>query len=487
MMPADMLSEVEQVKSIVARYFPIYDVRVTYQSVTVFITPDLTTLESKFDDMRVEMNQKMYIPFLSDKGGEHTITVIRKDDRAKKGLWLNSILLAVTAVTMVIAGASLWGAYSGDNDLFSANNLIWGAIYFAIPLMLILGVHELSHFYMAKRHKVAASLPFFIPSIPPLGTLGAFISLRDPIPNRKALVDIGIAGPIGGLLVTLPIAAIGLWLTSLGTPGTGYIPEEGGIAIIVQPLYMLFMLFFPLPENVAMHPMAFAAWVGFLVTAINLLPAGQLDGGHVARGFLGENARYLSYAVMGVLFFMGMFFYTGWLLFAIIVLFLGVRHPQPLNDITKLDMKRKVLGVAAIVMLIVCFSPIPMIEVPANYDYQIDVQGGTTINATAGSTLIILMDVRNVGNTNYTMSMMVLDVPTEWGRGIYRVNDTSNLTTERVSFLLPYQGSEMVALKLIIPATAVTGEVFVLLDSSSKSSNGSSIVSQDLRFTINVV
>lgn len=484
-MPADMLSEVEQVKSMVARYFPIYDVKVSYQAVTLFVSPVEQELEVKFDQMRIEMNQKMYIPFLQKKGGEYTITVVRKEDRRTRSLYLNVVLLFITGITTVIAGAALWGSYVGDDNLFSGSNLLWGALYFAVPLMTILGVHELSHYLMARRHKVAASLPFFIPSIPPLGTLGAFISLRDPIPNRKALVDIGIAGPIGGLLVTLPIAVIGLWLTAQGTPGTGYVDQAGGLAIIVQPLYELMMLFVPLPDNVQLHPVAFAAWVGFLVTAINLLPAGQLDGGHVARGFLGENARYLSYATMAILLFIGFFLYTGWLLFGAIVILLGMSHPQPLDDISKLDLKRKLLGAGAIVMLLVCFSPVPMVTVPADFEYSVDVQGGTIINTTSGSNLTIMMDVKNIGNTNYTMTMIVTNVPAEWGRGIYRIDD-ANATTERVSFMLPYKMSDVVVLKMFIPGTTAAGAYNILLETNSKNTNGDIEASRVINFTINV-
>ncbi|OPY33194.1 MAG: Peptidase family M50 [Methanomassiliicoccales archaeon PtaU1.Bin124] len=484
MMPADMLSEVEQVKSIVARYFPIYDVKVNYQAVTLYVTPISTEIEDKFDKMRIEMKGLKYIPFLAHKGGEYTITVIRAQERATRGLGFNVVLLIITAFTMVIAGAVLWGSYSGDTDLFSLNNLLWGSVYFAIPLMTILGVHELSHFLMSKRHNVAASLPFFIPSIPPLGTMGAFISLRDPIPNRKALVDIGIAGPIGGLLVTIPIAILGFWLTSSGTP-VGAVPQEGLIGMGAPLLYDLIQLFVPMSQNVYVHPLAFAAWVGFLVTAINLLPAGQLDGGHVARGLLGENARFLSYAVMGILMFLGIFLYTGWLLFGLIVILLGMNHPQPLDDVSKLDIKRKALGVGAIVLLLLTFSPVPLYTTEADFHYEVDVVGGNVVNITAGSTAMIYMEIKNVGNTNYTMTMVVMNVPSEWGRGLNLENQTG-VTTERVTFDLHYQETRTVVLELIVPATAVHGQYNIMVDAVSKNSNGDAKITIQTPLTINV-
>ncbi|MCE5295664.1 MAG: site-2 protease family protein, partial [Euryarchaeota archaeon] len=370
-----MLSEVEQVKSIVARYFPIYDIRVNNDALTIFITPDLTVLEQKFEEMRIEMNGKMYIPFLSNKGGEYTLTVVKKGDKRTRGLWINAVFLAITCVTTVLAGAVLWAGYEGSSDWITAENLLWGGLTFALPLMAILGIHELSHYYMAKRHNVSASLPFFIPSIPPLGTMGAFISLRDPMPNRKALIDIGIAGPIGGLIVTIPVAIIGLVLTANGTPTSGMISDEGATQVFYQLLYAALMLFVPVPENVSMHPVAFAAWVGFLVTAINLLPAGQLDGGHVARGFFGENAKYISYITMVALFIMGFLYYTGWIIFGLLVFLLGMKHPQPLNDISGIDLKRKVLGCAAIGILLITFVPIPIATVLPDYSYDVDLLG----------------------------------------------------------------------------------------------------------------
>jgi hypothetical protein len=135
MMPADMLSEVEQVKSIVARYFPIYDVRVSYQSITIFITPVVSSLDETFERLRIEMNEKKFIPFITYKGGEYTITIMRKGDRPPRGIWVNVILLALTVVTTIIAGAAFYGAYVGDNDLFSVSNLLWGGLTFALPLM----------------------------------------------------------------------------------------------------------------------------------------------------------------------------------------------------------------------------------------------------------------------------------------------------------------------------------------------------------------
>lgn len=486
MMPADMLSEVEQVKSIVARHFPIYDVRVNFNALTIFISPDLSMLETNFEKMRVEMNEKKYIPFLTHKGGEYTLTIVRKEDRRTRSMWLNGALLVITCITTVLAGAALWAGYEGSSDWITAENLLWGGLTFALPLMTILGVHELSHFYMAKRHNVAASLPFFIPSIPPLGTMGAFISLRDPIPNRKALIDIGIAGPIGGLLVTIPIAILGLVLTANGTPTNGAIPEEGAVEVFYQLFYSALMLFVPVPENVSLHPVAFAAWVGFLVTAINLLPAGQLDGGHVARGFLGENAKYLSYATMAGLFLIGLTLYSGWLIFGLLVFILGLKHPQPLNDISKIDVKRKVLGAAAIGLLLITFVPVPIANVMPDYSYDIELLGTNEVTASAGSAITFFIAIENTGNINYTIEMQVKNVPMEWNRGLYLQGGDPVNSTDLLTFTLEYKDTETVVLTLEVPAdqTVATNDLFVEIVSMNSHGNEKESMSQTFRVNI---
>ena len=316
-----------------ARYFPIYDIKVTYEAVTMLVNAEAETLDESFEALRKDLRLKVS-SLHQIWGREHAITIVRRPLFRKRNIQINQILLAGTFLTTTLAGMVLWSSYSNATHFFTLDNLLWGALFFALPLMAILGVHELAHYYASKRHDVEASLPFFIPFIPPFGTMGAFISMRDPMPNRKALVDIGVAGPLGGLAVTIPVAIIGLYLTSLGQPVSGPVGEEGTIAIIIQPLYQLLTYMFPLQEDLPLHPTGFAAWVGFLVTAINLLPAGQLDGGHISRGLLGKMP---STELCHRCHFdcCTLFIYSGWLLFALLVVLLGLRHPAPLNDISK--------------------------------------------------------------------------------------------------------------------------------------------------------
>ena len=219
--------------------------------------------------------------------------------------------------------------------------------------MAILGLHELAHFVLARHHHVEASLPYFIPVPPPFllfGTFGAFISLREPIPTKKALLDIGAAGPLAGFVVAIPVTLGGLLLSAHSTAALDRELRTDdrrrqlrGPAVGPSLIWEALGLFVPASAFAHLHPLALAGWVGLLVTAINLLPAGQLDGGHVFRALFGDRARSsatwrcCSSLILG-------FRYEGWFLFALLVFVLGVRHPPPLNDITPLDGKRWALG-----------------------------------------------------------------------------------------------------------------------------------------------
>jgi membrane-associated protease RseP (regulator of RpoE activity) len=229
--------------------------------------------------------------------------------------------------------------------------------------MSILFVHEMGHYYISKKHHLRTSLPFFIP-IPPIlpgfniGTFGALISSSDPMPNRKALFDVGIAGPLAGFLVAIPVTIIGL-LTSNVIPASSI--GQGETVLGSSLLFMvLTSVFTPVQSGFALdlNPIAFAGWIGLLITSINLLPAGQLDGGHIFRAVLGDKQKYAAWIAIFVMIF------TGWIFFAILVMFMiGTMHPSPLNDDTKLDTKRKLLFFVAVAILLLCFIPYPLYTV----------------------------------------------------------------------------------------------------------------------------
>ena len=479
-------AEVESIKVAVSKYFPVYDVKVNFDTLVFYITPNQQSLDKDFERLRLEFKDRMLIPILRYQGGEHTLSVVKRPEIKTRGLWLNTILLIVTIMTTIYAGAYLWASYDGNNDMWLMENYLWGAIFFALPLMAILGTHELSHYIAAKRCGVAASLPFFIPSIPPLGTFGAFISMRDPIPDRRSLVKIGAAGPLGGLLVTIPVTLIGLWLTSMGDPTSGAVGDGGAVAVSIQPLYELLEYLIPLPENVTLHPTAFAAWVGFLVTAINLLPAGQLDGGHVARGLFGEKAKYLSYATVVLLLILGMS-YTGWLIFAILIVFLGLKHPAPLNDITKLDLRVKVLGIATLLVLLVTFSPIPLVEISPNHSFSVELPDDLNeTSMSAGSSYSFTMWLNNTGNTDSDILMNVMQVPDGWSASVYLQGNETN-ATDFMELELLYDEGVTLVLEITVPSGESATAKYLVLDVSSLNSDNTIYKNKDVSFLVNVL
>jgi len=394
-------SELDRLRAIVSTYFPIYETRVGPQSVLFAIHPEPATLEAKFDALRQELWTQNFVPLLRRQSGEEFIEVVRRPKAGPSRLWVNILLLAGTVATTTFAGSLIWLAYVGGNTL-TWSDVGWGALYFALPVMTILGLHESAHYVVARRHHVEASLPYFIPVPPPFlfGTFGAFISIREPFPDKKALFDIGAAGPLAGFAASIPIALAGLYLSihSPVVPLTYCGPSIFGVSygnlLVGTPLFWYALsAFFP-PSIVSLSPLALAGWVGLLVTAINLLPAGQLDGGHVFRALFGDGSRYLSYAVVVLLLGIGLYFYSGWIIFAILILFLGARHPPPLNDQTPLDWKRHLVGTAVAAVLITGFVLTPLATPPG--DITLGAPNATTLahpppGAAIGANLSILV------------------------------------------------------------------------------------------------
>src|SRR5437867_10989555 len=339
-----MDAEVENLRAAVSRHFTVSQITVNPFAVTFRVASDPTAFDGAFDALRKDLVPKNFIPSIVQEPSGYVIHVQRRPETKFRGNQVNVLLLLVTVGTAWVAGAVNWQVYAnlpGPNmEAFG-----YGLVSFTVPLLAILGAQEMGHYVMAKRHGVRASLPFFIPSVPPLGTFGAFISMRDPIPNRRALLDIGVSGPLVGFAIAIPVTLAGLAL-SAASPASGLT-----LAGEAQPslLFRALSLFFRLPEPLLTHPhpLAFAGWVGLFVTAINLLPAGQLDGCHVARALLGTRQLYLSWSAVAILFGLS-FFYPGWFLFGFLIFILGVRHPPPLNDLTRLDPGRKLIGIAAV-------------------------------------------------------------------------------------------------------------------------------------------
>lgn len=244
-------------------------------------------------------------------------------------------------------------------------SLVLAGLTYSVPLLLILLAHELGHYLTCRKYGVNASPPFFIPFLPivPLpGTFGAFIRVREPIRDKKALFDMAVAGPIAGFLVALPFAAWGILQTRPNfdppTPGTVYF----GYPLVVSLLQLLLGGGTFTSVHVVEHPAFMAAWWGFVVTAINLIPAGQLDGGHALYAFFGRRYRAFRWPVFLALVGLG-FLYRGWWLWAVIVLVLsGLRHPPVLDEDVPLDPARRRVAAAVLAMLVLCFVPVPIRE-----------------------------------------------------------------------------------------------------------------------------
>jgi membrane-associated protease RseP (regulator of RpoE activity) len=273
---------------------------------------------------------------------------------------------------------------------------------FALSMMGILFAHEMGHYIACRYYKVPATLPYFLPApfLSPLGTLGAFIMMRGIPKNKRVLFDVGVAGPLAGLVVAVPVLLIGLYLSPLGpinpaSQGTSFL--EGNSLFYLFSKYIVFgellprpvsmgglstaMYWFryfftgqPIPLNgldVQLHSVALAGWAGLLVTAINLFPVGTLDGGHVAYGLFGDRARRIFPFVIGLLITLSFLpsvltlspgaFNYGWLLWVMILFWLGNVRTQPLDDITALDPKRRALGIIVLIIFVLLFTPIPMV------------------------------------------------------------------------------------------------------------------------------
>ncbi len=422
---------IDELRSIVVKYFPVFNVHwettdsMRVQSVAFYIRPHEDQLEDSFDDLRVELKELGYIPLLRQDRGEYVIYISKRPEMTTRSIVVNFVMFILTLISTVWAGAVLWaehiqldfGEAPGEvlgtmlGVLFNPTTVGYGALFFALPLLLILGIHELGHYFMARRHRVNASLPFFIP-VPPIisliGTFGAFISLREPIPSKKALIDIGAAGPIAGFIVALPVTAIGFYLTGVSPVFAS--PTSGTVTYLGSPLIFQFIdRLIPTPANAVLHPTAFAGWVGILVTFLNLLPAGQLDGGHIARALLGDKARYASYATVIVMITLSIITqYYGWMIFILLIMFLGMRHPPPLNDMTRLDVKRKGIGVFAMVMFILCFVAVPFsvayVDQPAG-GVEIATEGATDIVVGLGEEFTYELTLTNTGTDTDTFHL----------------------------------------------------------------------------------
>lgn len=271
-------------------------------------------------------------------------------------IWINILLFGATLLTTLSAGAF----QQGYNPITSPSELIQG-VPFSFTLLAILLTHEMGHYLTARYHRVDATLPYFIPA-PPfpfiIGTFGAFIRMRSPIMNKRALLDIGASGPIAGFILSLVGIVIGLHFSEI-VVDQNLVGFRLGEPIIFQ--FLSNLVVGPVNEgyDIVLHPIAFAGWIGLFLTAINLIPVGQLDGGHVVYAIFGKHHQLISRVMIPVLLAMGLFGWKGWIIWGILLLILGIRHPPTVNPDEKLDSLRKVIGWASLLIFVLCFTPTP--------------------------------------------------------------------------------------------------------------------------------
>ena len=301
-------------------------------------------------------------PFLSrDKEGIILKFTVRRAKKSPARTGLHLGLFLATVISTLIAGAVFLEDIPAARLLAHPGLLIRG-VPFSFTLLVILGLHELGHYFTSRHYGQPASLPYFIPAPTILGTLGAVIVSRAPFASRKSLFDVAIAGPIASFILSVIAIIIGLQSAQLVKPAI----IKGSIGIGSSLLFSaLASLRFPhIPEGYTftVGSVAFAGWVGLLVTAINLFPLSQLDGGHIAYALFGRKHRMITRAALVVMFLMGIVFWPGWLIWVFLILLMGTRHAPPLNDLTPLNPARRRLGWGAFLILALCFVPIPMQE-----------------------------------------------------------------------------------------------------------------------------
>ena len=307
----------------------------------------------------------------------------------------NLLMFVLTVFSVMLTGAQIPAGVPIPTDFFGQLALMGRYIFtgwpFAVALLSILLAHEFGHYFAGRYHDTDVSLPFFIPlPFSLLGTMGAVINMREMPKNKRTLFDIGVAGPLAGLIVSIPVLFIGLHLSSIGpvlaSDGGGYI--EGNSLLYLLAKYIVFGQLLPAPINfnglppllywlayfftgqpvplggmdVLIHPVALAGWAGILVTAINLIPAGQLDGGHILYVLFGKKLRRVLPVILVIMAIMGVF-WPGWWLWVAILFFFGRSHPETRDEITEIDPQRRVLAWLMILIFFLVFTPVPMVSI----------------------------------------------------------------------------------------------------------------------------
>jgi Zn-dependent protease len=332
--------------------------------------------------IRARMESLGFTPFLryaEAAGQDELLALPGVVDRRRPRVWLPVALFLATIATVLLTGAlhewrqpvdDLDGLIRALADIISSPSALLAGLPFTATLLGILFTHEMGHYIVGRLRRAPVSLPYFIPLPPGIsftGTMGAVIVQREPMEDRKSVLEIGIAGPLAGLAVAIPLLLYGLAGSTVAAPSPemlahGY-TQEGNSLLYIAAKWLVFGRFLPSGgQDVQINGVAWGAWIGLLVTMINMLPVGQLDGGHVAYALLGRRATYLAYAVIGLCVALGLLIPDNyaWLTWAVLAFLIGPRHPAPLNDISRLDRKHIALAIFGLVVFALLLMPVPL-------------------------------------------------------------------------------------------------------------------------------
>ena len=353
----------EEVRSIINSAYLLGEERIEGD---VFVFRVREVRERNFERVLEELEKHGYWAALKRRNGEVFLYVFPAGEVKPDNRWLPWVFLIATIATTFMAGYLLSLNYISLLDEYhlpGIRNPYLNALAFSISVMGILGTHELGHKIAAAYHGVRATMPYFIPFPSILGTLGAVIRIKSPVPTRNAAIDLGVSGPLAGFLVALPVSIIGLKL-SVSLPAGAIPPGQGGITFGENLLFLLigkYVVSFPSNGVVFLHPVAIAGWVGILVTFLNLIPAAQLDGGHIARAFLSERAhRYMTIALAFLLMAMS-YLWVGWMIWGLLILLMGMAgNPGALDEVSPVSKGRLLLAIIAVVLFVLSATPAPL-------------------------------------------------------------------------------------------------------------------------------
>jgi len=353
----------EEVLNKVREFYEIGEIKVKDNVIAMEV---ITIKESNFEKVLAEFEKIGHWAALKKRDGKIVLYLFPAQPAKEENPLIGIALFIATIFSTLFAGYVLSLGYIETLDEFNLpgiRNLYLNAIAFSISILAILGTHEMGHKIAATMHNVKSTFPYFIPVPTIIGTLGAVIRIKSPIPTRNAAIDLGVSGPIAGFLVALPVSIIGLKL-SVVVPLSNVVPKEGGFYFGTNLVFLIIEKYlFKIGEDslVFLHPVAIAGWVGILVTFLNLIPAAQLDGGHIARAFLNEKVHYYLTTGIGFSLIALSYLWPGWILWGIIILLMGrVGNPGALDEVSPISTKRKILAIIVLLIFILSGTPVPI-------------------------------------------------------------------------------------------------------------------------------